>query len=273
MAKFIGKANDGFEPGWQIVPLSGQKEITLQGGSGLDVVDGGAHKKIIALKETTHGGNRLPVRRFMIKGVKRGKTVVWAKDKAKLAAQIVVEVKPQRVVTIALNYVEDKAGHKTKRSPDTAGALLKKINDIYLPQANVKFRKVSAGILKINEDLGPIVMRDRKTPSKDKFSVLIANRVPGAQINVFFVWECEKAGLDADVEGHAEIAISRNEKTNCMVEDSLGTLFERVVAHEVGHNLGLKDHYTNPKLLMYGKKEKINGILLTRSEILSICAQ
>ncbi len=50
-------------------------------------------------------------------------------------------------------------------------------------------------------------------------------------------------------------------------------LSERVAAHEVGHNLGLKDHYTNPKLLMYGKKEKINGTLLTRSEILSICVQ
>lgn len=45
------------------------------------------------------------------------------------------------------------------------------------------------------------------------------------------------------------------------------------VTHEVGHNLGLKDDYTNPKLLMYDKKEKINGILLTQSEILSICAQ
>ena len=30
-----------------------------------------------------------------------------------------------------------------------------------------------------------------------------------------------------------------------------------------------EDDYTNPKLLMYGKKEKINGTLLTRSEILT----
>jgi len=30
---------------------------------------------------------------------------------------------------------------------------------------------------------------------------------------------------------------------------------KRVVAYEVGHNLGLKDDYTNPKLLMYGKKK------------------
>jgi len=270
MVKFVGKPNEGFETSWQLVPKGGNRELVLQSGGGLNVIDVGAHKKIIDLKETTQGGLKMQNRKFIIKGLKAGETVIWAKDSKRTQAQIVVEVKPQRVVKIAFNYVEDKAGHKTKRTPKTANDILKNLNAIFLPQANVKFLLISADRLKINKDLGQVIMRDKKTSFKDEFSILVKKRVQAAQINVFFVWECQKQGSSGETEGYAEIAISRNDKTNCMVEDSLGSSLEKVIAHEVGHNLGLKDNYINSSLLMYGKKSKTTGILLTKSEIKTI---
>jgi hypothetical protein len=273
MARFIGKKDNGFENGWQMVPMYGQKEIELSAGAGLTVIDGGAHLKTVELKETTKGGLRASTRKFTIKGLKKGKTAIWAKDRSKTSAQLTVQVIPQRIVTIAFNYVSDNAGNKTKRSPETVNSLLKKLNNIYLPQANIKFQKIAAQELKINASLGKVVIRDLKKPSKDEFSILIANRVPKAQINVFFVWECQKAGKAHDTDGVAEIAVSRNEKTNCMVEDKLGATFGRVVAHEVGHNLGLKDDYSKPDLLMYGQSDKSLGIRLRRSEIERIWAR
>jgi len=276
MAYFIGKPNSGSERGWQMVPLGGQKEVTLQGGSGLNVVDGGAHKKIVKLTQTTPGGSSPATRKFTIKGLKTGKTAVWAKQGNKIAATLVVNVRPQRVVTIAFNYVECGEGkiplRKTKRSSATAPVLLEKLNGIYVPQANVKFQQVAARPLRIKEDLGEKVIRNQKTPLKDGFSVLVAHRVPGAQVNVFFVWECQKAGRGHDTDGVAQIAVSRTEKTNCMVEDNLGNVFENVVAHEVGHNLGLKDNYSNPKLLMYGQSSKTPGTLLEKADIERIWA-
>ncbi len=272
MARFSGKKNNGFEVGWQMVPVNGQKEVELLAGSGLTVVDGGAHLKIIELRETTRGGSRASTRKFTIKGLKKGKAVIWAKNRSKISAQVTIQVIPQRIVAIAFNYVSDSAGNKTKRSPKTANFLLRKLNNIYLPQANVNFQIVAARKLKINATLGKVVIRDLKKPSKDQFSVLIANRFPKAQVNVFFVWECQKAGKAHDTDGVAEIAVSRNEKTNCMVEDNLGASFERVVAHEVGHNLGLKDDYSIPDLLMYGQSGKIVGTRLRKSEIERIWA-
>jgi len=267
MARFIGKKNNGFEVGWQMVPLNGQKEIELLAGSGLTVEDGGAHLKIIELKETTLGGSRASNRKFTIKGLKKGKTAIWAKDRARISAQLTVQVVPQRIVTITFNYVSDSARHKTMRSPKTADDLVQKLNNIYLPQANVKFQKIAARDLKINANLGDVVVRDTKTPSNDKFSLLVANRDPKAQINVFFVRKCQKAGKSHDTDGVAEIAVTRNEKTNCMVEDNIGTTLERVVAHEVGHNLGLKDDYSMSDLLMYGQTAKTVGTRLRKSEI------
>jgi hypothetical protein len=129
---------------------------------------------------------------------------------------------------------------------------------------------VSAATLRINQDLGAVVKRDKKKPAADGFLVLVKNRVAGAQVNVFFVWECEKEGSAGETDGYAQIAVSKNEPVNCMVVDSLGASFEKVVAHEVGHNLGLKDDYTNPRLLMYGKTGKANGMLLTKTEIKTI---
>ncbi len=267
MARFVGKKNNGFENGWLIVPQNGQKDVELSGGSGLNVVDGGSFKKIIELKETTKGTSRVANRKFTIRGLKRGQTVIWVKKGSRTITRLVIQVAPQRTVTIAFNYVSDSAGHNTKRSPKTAVILMQKLNSIYMPQANVKFHQIAARELKIKADLKKAVIRDQKNPSKDTFSLLVASRHPKAQINVFFVWECQKAGKSHDTDGVAEIAVSKNEKTNCMVEDNLGASFERVVAHEVGHNLGLKDDYSIPDLLMYGKTAKSVGTRLRRSEI------
>ena len=86
--------------------------------------------------------------------------------------------------------------------------------------------------------------------------------------------ECQVAGGDGrDTDGVAEIAISPMEKTNCMVEDKLGNAFENVVAHEVGHNLGLEDNYCNKQLLMYGESTENPGIFLERKDIRKIWAR
>lgn len=268
MARFVGKNNDGFEIGWQMVPVNGQKEIELIAGSGLTVMDGGAHLKIIELKETTLGGPRASNRKFVIKGLKKGKTAIWAKDRSRISAQMIAQVIPQRIVTITFNFVSDRGEkHYTKRDPKIADDLIQKLNNIYLPQANVKFQKIASRKLKIDADLGEVVVRDKKTPSNDKFSLLVDSRDPNAQINVFFVWKCQTAGMSHDTDGVAEIAVSRDEKTNCMVEDDLGASFERVVAHEVGHNLGLKDDFSASDLLMYGQTAKSLGTRLRKQEI------
>ncbi len=70
-----------------------------------------------------------------------------------------------------------------------------------------------------------------------------------------------------DTDGVAEIAVSKNEKTNCMVEDTLGASFEWVVAHEIGHNLGLKYNYAIPELLMYDQFDICVGTRLRKSKI------
>ena len=272
MPHFIGKPLTGSERGWQMVPLNGEREVTLKDGSGLTVIDAAASRKYIELSQVTAGGNKPANRTFRIRGLKEGKTLLWARRGSKNVATMVVEVKPERTVTVAFNYVRDTAGHRTTRTANTVAELVRKLNDIYQPQANLTFRMLEAREVEIPKDLGDKVIRDRKNAKTDGFSSLVAERVKAAQVNVFFVWECQRAGRTHDTDGVAEIATSRNEKTNCMVEDALGMKFENIVAHEIGHNLGLVDDYNNPKLLMHGVSNDVQGTLLERKQIEKIWA-
>ncbi len=235
------KPKDGFDgtvnPPWQMVPMSGQKTVILKNAANLTVVS--RNPGIATVEDVpkcfVHGGREL-----LIKGKVKGTTFIDVKDGATTVASLEVAVKTKKTVRITFNFLEDNAGHKTKRSLSDVPTWVQKSNEILLNQANVEVIKQNARNVKINQNLGGVVRYSKHitgvAPGEHEWDVIVAKRDSAADLNIFFVWEYEQ-----DNTPNIDNVEAGTLGNNCIFEDNIGYQTHETMAHEIGHFLGV-DH-------------------------------
>lgn len=139
----------------------------------------------------------------------------------------------------------------------TLDDLIAKANAVWEPQANVTFtKKLVTDPLPFKQEFGDVVRFSKHLPttgpnavplSEHEWDIVVAKRDPGADFNVFFVWEYEQDDTP-NVDNTAAGTVASQK--SCIMEDSTNGPAELVFAHEAGHNLGL-GHTGNAGELMF----------------------
>src|SRR5262249_112964 len=171
-------------------------------------------------------------------GLVHGNTILKLRDaNGRVLARLDVSVKRKRFLRTSFFFVEDN-NRRTTRTEADVDDLLRKMNAIWTPQANVEFaKKKVVDPLKFNDDFGEQVPdpppRPARNRPRDEWTVIARKRDFGADFNIFFVWELEQ-DLDPSTDG-VEATTGAAEKT-ALVEDNNDNLdIGEVVAHEAGH--------------------------------------
>jgi len=138
---------------------------------------------------------------------------------------------------------------------------VRRLNDIWEAQANIKFEQVSAARdLTMTEDLGDAIDTDAK------FNVVVNHRNRSAQFNVFFVREVEQI----PDKGDSTAALTQvGPPGSCLFEDSMGLDTGLAISHEAGHCLTLRHNDPIPTTSdMLMNADTTDGSFLPRVHVL-----
>ncbi len=167
--------------------------------------------------------------------------------------QLRVYTRPLVLHPIAFYFVRDQArpvAHQTRRPQAEAAQILRRLNEIYYPQANILFNQIDLQSITLPGDFGPdIDLPRREIDPSPEFAAVQSATEPGrvlgvralhpanhARVRVHFVWSIRRAGrASIDTEGCGTIG-----GDTVLVEDQLSADAGTIVAHEVGHALGLQ---------------------------------
>jgi hypothetical protein len=252
-------------PRWQMVPMTESRYIVLRGGAGLAVTS--ADPAIATVTEIAR--RDLPIgsfneafqasdRFFRLDAVAWGITRIQAKTAAGVIdVELEVDTKNLKTVRVAFNFVRDNAGHHTSQVPASAAQWVVDLNRfIFKVQANVEILSHSARWVDVAQNLGDVVRFSSHLPTvaaaQHEWDVVVARGDPTADLNVFLVWEYEQ-----DETPYVDNAGGGTSGTNTLLEDHLQGYRHRNLGHELGHALGLDDHYeaSHKHDLMYGYED------------------
>ncbi len=178
-----------------------------------------------------------------------GETTLSAKS-GTCSADLRLRIVPRRTIQLHFWWMRDQAGHTTTREDNTP-ALIAYFDSVFGPQANVYFEAVIEGDVTVPGNLGdPIDVRTNIPPytfppyvnwndipvTAVTAALLNAVARPSGNdsVNILFVWNI----LDNLPDGVAFTA-----RKDCVISDATDN---RVIAHEIGHALGLSSRGTNP---------------------------
>jgi len=253
-------------PKWQMVPFLGTRYVILRGGTGMTVTSSSLLTVLVTevtpsdLPAGVWGHERtslLPTDRiFQLFGVWRGAAVIEAKGPTG-SVQLEVDVKLRKTVRVTFTFMEDNAGHKTKRVPAQAREWIKKVNYIFLNQANVEFLIRFTRDKKVDKDLGPVITTLSSAAGEEVD--IYPHGDPNADFNIFMVWEVEITDDAGNETGFQD-------GKNILLDDRGAKDIAESVAHELGHALGLPDQYTIKRKLMYGYDD-VRGIDLSKEDV------
>ena len=246
------------DPPWQMVPVEGQRVLTISGHGNLFMRVNSPNLKVEVTKSgrntvLTLTGGESPT----------WATVEWVSDlsplpgpyrlrrRAEPGFSLAVSVKAPRIINTAFHYVDDGRRQKTNRRIADLDRLIEGANRILTPQANVILKRKSAAPLAVAHDLGRVV---RSVPSalrgaphnvpaaEHEWDILKALGDAAADFNVFFVREYEQ---DTTPNRDDAEAAAESPGKMCIFEDNIVRPPGEVLAHETVHALGVYDHSTN----------------------------
>jgi len=167
--------------------------------------------------------------------------------------------------TASFNYVSDReykpnegwaTRHKTVRDKTNLDDMIDSANRVFINQLNVKMIKKNVRDVVIDRNLGGAI------DYPDDWNLIVSKGDKSATLNVYFVWE-----LDAGAGANLNRAV--------MVQDDLGDVPpEAVLAHEIGHFLGMPDENRPKKaigfLMSTGSRLRRNEMLAMRKVLAHI---
>lgn len=236
-------------PPWLLVGFGFPKTIRLRDAANWTVSN--SHPGVVTM--TVSEPRTLPERTIVFIPTSVGVSTVEARSpNGRQTIQLRVYTRPLILHTIAFYFVRDQANppHQTRRPPAEAVQILRRLNEIYFPQANILFNQIDLQSVTIPGNLGPHIDLPRQvTDSGPEFAAIQnatqPNRILGvralspanhARVRVHFVWSILRAGR-ANIDTDACGTIGGD---TVLVEDRLSANVGTVVAHEVGHALGLQ---------------------------------
>ncbi len=246
------------DPPWLLLSADAPKQIRLRDAAHWSVSAPG-HGLVSVVVDGAPGA---PDRGITVTAFGEGTSTIEARSPdGRRTIHLTVYTRPMLSMTIAFYFACDEAGHRTTRPMAEAAGILQRLKDIYSPQANITFHQVDFQPVTVPGDLGPHI--DLPSPGHGagaEFAAIeaatVAQRVMGvralsqalhARLRVHFVWSIHQVGVGGDdVEGASLIG-----GDTLVIEDNLSAEVGAVVAHEVGHALGLTHHGAHHHWLMY----------------------
>jgi hypothetical protein len=234
----------------QIVPLNGEGKVVVRNAVGHFVASGDPDVAFVvnpvepALKHVLVTQNQQEIR---IHGVRADDAFIFlnpfppSRPDEKITnglAVLEVTVLPPVTIKVLFHFVQGPSGVITARGEDKRTLFLKRLNDVYPPQANITFQFLGAGSTRrpIAGLTSPGVRVDDKKATPD-FNLIANARNPGADVNVFFVG---KLIIDPPLTGFSTIPPdpALGDFRLSIVDDDADPDDDFVVEHEVCHTLG-----------------------------------
>lgn len=241
-------------PNWQMVPVSGFRILLLQGAGGAPVNSSDPRIATVAVAQV------LGAQFVRINGMRVGSCQIRVGSGPIFDVVLNVSVKNKKRVRTSFHYVDDGRVQKTARRIGDLDDMLAAINQIWLPQANIEIARHSAAPLRIAQNLGKVVRFSAHLKGvarrQHEWDVVTAHADRTADFNVFFVKEYEQDYMPLrDQTGAATL------DGNCIFEDETLDPASLLLAHELGHYLGIDDT-DNQRELMFGWSAR--GIFIPR---------
>jgi peptidoglycan hydrolase-like protein with peptidoglycan-binding domain len=187
-----------------------------------------------------------------VKGGIRGRTNLYVRTKGD-APRITNLLRvwcamPRRIVKVGFQYLRAPANLETTLKPGAEDALLSEINEIFLWQANIFFRKISAADIRITGlrlvKGEPAITIERGDTDGPDWAKLIAARNSAADVNVCFVRDFSYFPKPGSIGlTHSKRATTTGQR-DCLVRrivdlaSGAEASSAHTVAHELGHALG-----------------------------------
>ena len=179
-------------------------------------------------------------------------------------SEITLSFKSLRTMTLSCMLLSD-ALRTAKRTRASIPALLAKIRSYYLEMCNLMvFADVTVGDVKIDADLGNVIDTD-DTKNVARIIVGMRKASPTSDLRVVFSWDIESASNpDKQLFGRDLLGVGT---PFIMVEDSDSPGFDvsretNVLAHELGHGLGLPHELTELGNLMSDSPDSFGSEML-----------
>jgi Metallo-peptidase family M12B Reprolysin-like len=267
-------------PRFQMVPENGLRWVALHDGAGFTVTSVNPARCSV----TEIGESELPVddratggsaaaagdRFFRLHGKTTGAVNITAKKAGRTDVILDAQVKGELVQLVHFFSVSDSVRASTRPLADV-GHFLPMLNYIFRRQANIKFTRHGAlDPMVFAQDLGnPIALPP--TGGFGASGALIAARgSAAADLNVYFVWELQRGVGNGDSTEATTQTIGSAHASggpgNIMFEDSVTGNNDIVMAHEVGHHLGLSHNTAGDTNLMF-PNTPIKGFNLNKAEV------
>lgn len=276
MAEFVKVYNmKGFDkystPRWQMVPVSStdKRWIALRGGAGYTITNSDASVVTCTEinKSTLPSGGELQAlqsgdRILELKGLAKGSARITA-TKGSDTLHLDINTKEKKTLQVVFNFVRDSASprHQTSRVPASAAQWTREINYIYNGQANIYLVNKAARYVTVTRDLGSTIETTQSGTGEEAHLYPLGET---ADCNYFFVWRMDITDQAGDEDAFAE-------GKNIVFEDTAGAQVTETMAHELGHVLGLADHYVDARKreLMYGYTDS-RGVHLGKTDVNTI---
>lgn len=244
---FFHHKENGFDatttPRWLMVPIEAlSREIRVVNGAGFRIRSRNTGIALVASFPAS-----LPLAHLTaddevirIKGRTPGNTNIDVLDSdGNVVATLEVAVCARLKVQAAFHYVKH-SGIGTTRKIGEEAAMLRVVNRIYLPQANIEFVSMLARDLPLTDGFGnELNEAGTLANGQNEWEVLTRNRSAGARFNVFFVRELEQGAAEGAGSDTAD-ALATIGGLDCVFEDDAGVDVGESLAHEAGHSLGCR---------------------------------
>lgn len=263
------RANEGFDnsvvPNWIIIPLKGKNKVWIIGEEGLTVKSTAPGVAAVEIEYVDPIIKRSNENLLSISGNAPGRAFIEVRKGNVLLGKLEVSVRSPVALNVSFHFVSDNAkplNHTTNRKPEELSEMVSILNSIYVPQTNISFKLKNHFFLKFNKDMGDAVnynmdYRTGKLMQGHEWDMVVAKRDRSAHINVFFVWKNEFVSrTEKGIEKSGALGYIIGDGRDCLVEDWDGYLDRdndgtpenspvwenaRVLAHEIGHVLGIFD--------------------------------
>jgi hypothetical protein len=196
-----GPVDPTLEP-YKMVPLGKDGEVVARNAVGLFAASGDPDVAFV-VDPTNPARHYVEVKHnpqtFRIHGQKADNAIIFLNqrppsrpdDPSRIGSSVAVlqvTVLPPVIIKVMFHFVRGPSGVRTARGEDKRTKFLKRLNEVYPPQANITFQFLGAGFTSsaIAGLTGPGVKLDDKKATDD-WKIIRNARNPGADVNVFFV--------------------------------------------------------------------------------------